>query len=253
MTFSPYPEPKKPRRPTPEEMYADKIMRGREHARREAEALRKLRERGEKTPSEIRDMSEEERAEYEAGLERRAQARRQREHVTSPGYERQLDEMARTLKQIERINYLNEKRFRLMYSKDIDDVFSEEISPAKAAAHDAATAIREYRQHKADANADETLSATGVGDRVEMARNIAATKLDLAFGNAREGIEKINGAIADILKPEENDLEAEIKEQRAWNRYKGLLDAGHDPLQVVESASSDPVALRAFAPICPHI
>ena len=88
------------------------------------------------------------------------------------------------------------------------------------------------------------------------ARDEARRKLDRIDADVESAADTIRRYDHTMNTPKyvsnQDALLAEMKEQRAWNRYRPLLDAGKDPLQVIGSAAEDPVALRTLQQELPY-
>jgi hypothetical protein len=126
----------------------------------------------------------------------------------------------------------------------IDDLRALRGIPQRIA--DILLALRRERQRIAG---DRMLSAEGMAAQRQQATQRAETALQALADEAASAERRIRQAVAavtaKVLDPQAALLR-ELQVQRAWNRFRAMLEAGADPLAAVERASGDLVAIQAL-------
>lgn len=108
-------------------------------------------------------------------------------------------------------------------------------------------ALRRERQRIAG---DRMLSPEGMAAQRQQATGRAETALQALADEASAAERRIRQRVAAVLAgealPAQEALLREMQITRAWQRFKALLDTGADPLQIVERAAGDRVAIQAL-------
>lgn len=131
----------------------------------------------------------------------------------------------------------------------LSDRTADDLRTLRGMAQNIAALLLQRRRELQAIKSDPMISALAMQQKTQAANQRAKDTLDGYAADVQAAERSIRQAVADLTQGRQTTEEALLREmqmQRAWQRFKILLDSGADVMVVVERAAGDPIAIEAL-------
>lgn len=131
----------------------------------------------------------------------------------------------------------------------LSDQTTDDLRTLRGMAQNITALLLQRRRELQAIKSDPMISALAMQQKTQAANQRAKDTLDGYAADVQAAERRIRQAVADLTQGRQTTDEALLRElqmQRAWQRFKTLLDSGADVMATVEKATGDLAAIQAL-------